>query len=126
LATGPASPRSPIPLPAPPSWVAADLADMGVDLPAAAVWSGLLAAPFVAAGAGAIVGGPGAAAVGLVAVPAGAVCLRRLWRGRGDARLEAALPGALDAVARSLRSGASLRHAIGEAGESTPAPLGAD
>ena len=117
---------SPLPLPAPPSWLAADLADMGVDLPAAAVWSGLLAAPFVAAAAGAIIGGPGAAAVGLVAVPAGAACLRRLWRGRGDARVEAALPGALDAVARSLRSGASLRQAIGEAGESTPAPLGDD
>ena len=115
-----------MPLPAPPAWLAADLADMGVDLAPAAVWSGLLAAPLVAAAVGAIVGGPGPAVVGLVAVPAGAVGLRRLWRGRGDARVEATLPAAIDAVARSLRSGASLRQAIGEAAESTTGLLGDD
>jgi tight adherence protein B len=39
----------------------------------------------------------------------------RLLRHRGEAELEEALPGAVEAIARGLRSGASLRQALAEA-----------
>jgi tight adherence protein B len=44
--------------------------------------------------------------------------------GRGDRLVEEALPGALEAVARGLRSGASLVQSIHEAGAATPGRLG--
>jgi tight adherence protein B len=50
--------------------------------------------------------------------------VQRSRRGRGDARFEAALPAALEAVARTLRSGASIRQAVEEAAAATPGPLG--
>jgi len=62
----------------------------------------------------------GAAALGI----AGPAVFLRSRRGRGDARLEAALPGALEAVARALRTGASLRQAVAEAASRTRGPLG--
>jgi len=49
-----------------------------------------------------------------------------LLHGRVDRAVERELPVALDAVARSLRSGASLRQAVGEAADAVPGPLGAD
>ena len=48
----------------------------------------------------------------------------RLLRHRGHAALEAALPAAVEEVARGLRSGASLRQALEEAGRATPGPTG--
>jgi tight adherence protein B len=45
-------------------------------------------------------------------------------RGRGAALVEAALPECLESVARALRSGASLRQAVGEAATTTPGALG--
>ena len=84
------------------------------------------------AGAGALLvavalaGGLGAAAVA-AATAAGAPLLAwRLLRHRGAGRVEAALPAAVEEVARSLRSGASLRQAVAEAAGATPAPLGPD
>jgi tight adherence protein B len=83
------------------------------------------------------VGGVGL--VGLVAIPAAGAPLALLatsaavvgsWlvlrsrRGQGDARLERALPEALEAAARSLRSGASLRQAIAEAAATASGRLG--
>jgi tight adherence protein B len=50
----------------------------------------------------------------------------RANRGRAAARLQAALPAAVEAVARALRSGAGLRAALREAGATTPGALGAD
>jgi tight adherence protein B len=47
-------------------------------------------------------------------------------RGRSATRLEQALPGALEAVARSLRSGASLRAAVAEAAAVTDGRLGSE
>jgi len=45
---------------------------------------------------------------------------------RGNDRVERDLPDALDAVARSLRSGASLRQALGEASRRSPEPLASE
>jgi tight adherence protein B len=50
----------------------------------------------------------------------------RLLRARRDRQLELALPDALDAVARSLRSGASMRQAVAEAAEAVRGLLRAD
>jgi tight adherence protein B len=78
-------------------------------------WWGWVGASVVAALAALKMGGPGLAALVLVTavlLPGGAWLV---WRTRGDGQLEAALPDTLEAVARSLRSGASLRLAIGEA-----------
>ena len=47
----------------------------------------------------------------------------RLLRARRARQLEANLPDALDAVARSLRSGGSLRNAVGEAAAAVRGPL---
>ena len=93
---------------------ALDEADLPVPVPLAwTAWVGALAVgPLVAA----VVGGPGLAGVAALGLVAGPVLVVRTRRGRADARLEQALPGALEAVARSLRSGASLRQAVEEAG----------
>jgi hypothetical protein len=50
----------------------------------------------------------------------------RLMASRRDRRLEAALPDVLDGVARSLRSGGSLRQAIAEAATGATGALAAD
>lgn len=47
----------------------------------------------------------------------------RLLRGRRDRQVEQTLPDALDAVARSLRSGGSLRQAVDEAASAVRGPL---
>ena len=50
----------------------------------------------------------------------------RLLRARRDRQLEQTLPDALDAVARSLRSGGSLRQAVEEAAVAVRGPLQAE
>ena len=50
--------------------------------------------------------------------------LARLRRSRALEGMERALPAALEGMARSLRSGASLRQAVEEAGRTVPGPLG--
>lgn len=103
-------------LPAPPPRVAAALADADVPVAPALAWALWLGA----AGGGSLValvaGGPGLAGVAGGALVAGPALVLRTRRGRADARIEQALPVALEAVARSLRSGASLRQAVEEAG----------
>jgi Flp pilus assembly protein TadB len=51
---------------------------------------------------------------------------RRRWTlpARPSVRVDTALPDALESMARSLRSGSSLRIAIAEAGAAAPTPLG--
>jgi tight adherence protein B len=48
----------------------------------------------------------------------------RLLPWRAGRMIDAALPEAVEAMARSLRSGATLSHALAEVGCVTPAPLG--
>ena len=107
-----------------PAWFARALDDAAIGIEPATAWTGATAGACLLALTGAIVGGlplmllTGVAASGGVAV----VVLGR--RGRAATRLEAALPGALEAVARSLRSGASLRVAVAEAAAVTDGRLG--
>lgn len=111
--------------PPPPRLIEA-LADAGVDAPAEAVWAmqltALVAGPVIAAAA---VGPGGAVAVAVLAALGPAAALRAM-RGRGTARYEAGLAPALEALARSLRSGAGIRTALGEAGAGAPPGLQAD
>lgn len=112
--------------PRPPGWLASRLDDAGVAVDPATVWTlwlgGSGAFTFSALGAA----GPGAAALAVAVTVAGPALAWRLLRHRGTARLEAALPGAVDSMAAGLRSGASLRQAVAEAARATPALLGSD
>lgn len=110
----------------PPSWVGSALTDTGLAVDPPRAWSMWLVSLAVAAVAGAAAGGAGAAAVAVGAVVATPLVAWRLLRRRAGDRLEAALPAAVDAVARSLRSGVSLRLAIAEAAAVTPGPLAAE
>jgi tight adherence protein B len=100
----------------PPPRVAVSLREADLPLPADVAWTAWLVSlglgPLVAVAAG----GPGLAGVVVLALVVGPLVMIRSRAGRADERLEQALPGALEAVARSLRSGASLRQAVEEAG----------
>jgi tight adherence protein B len=99
-----------------PPRVAVALTEADLPVRAAVAWTVWLAALIVGPLAATIVGGPGLGGVAVLALLLGPFMVVRTRRGRADARLEQALPGALEAVARSLRSGASLRQAVEEAG----------
>jgi tight adherence protein B len=99
-------------------------ADLGAD--GALLWTAFVVAVAVGVPVALVAAGPGLAvvvAVGLVVGPAVALALSG---DRRDRRLEAALPDALEAVARALRSGASLRLALAEAAPAVPGALGHD
>jgi tight adherence protein B len=85
------------------------------------LWIG---AAVVTTAAGAMLGGPVLAAAGAVLGVVAPLVVLRVRRGASAAAAEANLPGALEAVARGLRSGGSLRQAIAETASSTPGALG--
>ena len=110
----------------PPAWFTERLASLDPGLRPHVVWHAWLIV-MVTVPLGLLwSAGPGPAGLSLVVATAGPVVGWRANRGRADARLQAALPAALEAVARSLRSGAALQGAVAEAGAATPGPLGAD
>jgi tight adherence protein B len=116
---GGGAPRRRPPLLTPPPRVAAALADADLAVPAALAWTAWVGSAVLGALVALVAGGPGLAGVAVAALVLGPALVLRTRRGRGDARIEQALPGALEAVARSLRSGASLRQAVEEAGGNT-------
>jgi tight adherence protein B len=79
-----------------------------------------------AAAIGLLAGGPAAGVVLAAAAAVGPVILLLTRRGRRAALADAALPDALDAMARALRGGASLGQAVDDAAGSAPAPLADD
>jgi len=100
----------------PPPRVAVALAEADLPGRASVTWTAWLTVMALGPLVAASVGGPGLGGVAVLGLLFGPVLVIRTRRGRADARLEQALPGALEAVARSLRSGASLRQAVEEAG----------
>jgi len=102
------------------------LAAAGIDVPVATVWHGWLAGGALLVIAGLAAGGPAAAALGAVLAAGGPWAVLATLHERADRLLEAALPEALEAVARSLRGGASVPTAVSEAGERLSGPLGGD
>ncbi|HUR17540.1 MAG TPA: type II secretion system F family protein [Acidimicrobiales bacterium] len=114
-----------VPLASPPAWVASALADADMDLDPARTWRLWLVTVLLAGAAGASAGAA-TAALAVAAVMAGPLVAWCLLRRRSDDRLEAALPEAVDAIARALRTGASLRLAVAEAAAATPGRLGTE
>jgi tight adherence protein B len=112
--------------PAAPGRLTLALADADVRAEADTVWRGWLCALAATVAAGVLVGGLGLALLAAAAVTVAPALALRARRGRGELALEAALPAALEAVARALRSGASLRQAVAEAAEVTPGALGSE
>jgi tight adherence protein B len=119
--TGPASGRRGAPAPFR-RRVAAALPEADPDR----VWWVVVGLAGVSAVGGALAGGPGLAAAGVAGVVGATGTAAHLARHRGDAAYEAVLPAALDALARALRSGASLVQAVGEAAGAVGGPVGAD
>ena len=109
-----------------PSWFARALDDGAVRLEPAAAWTATLAGVGLLAMTGAMVGGPVLSLLAAAAGAGGVAVLIAVRRGRSARLLEQALPGALEAVARSLRSGASLRAGLAEAASATDGRLGAE
>jgi len=99
----------------------AEAADL--NLPPARLWQGLAAIALLGAGYGALQAGLVGALLGAVVLEATAVAA--LWgnRHRRDQKIEAQLPGFLEAIARGLRTGLQLGPATVEAAATSPAPL---
>jgi tight adherence protein B len=110
----------------PPPWFARALADTALPVSPETAWTG-----WVTSGAIALLVAPvaGGLALGVVAVAvvagAGLLTLACL-RGRAARLADAALPEAVEAVARALRTGATLALAVAEVAERTDGPLGDD
>jgi tight adherence protein B len=102
-----------------PRWLVSRLTDAACPWPADRAWLvWLLSTTTVVLGALAV-GGPALALLaGALAVLAPVAVLWSL-RGRRDRLIERALPDALEAIARAVRSGASLRQALQEAAGTT-------
>lgn len=103
-------------------WLAAALPEADPDR----AWRALVLFVAAATVAGQLAGGPYVALVAFLAAVGAAATGVRLARHRADAAYEAVLPAALDGLARSLRSGASLVQALSEAAAAVPGPLGDD
>jgi tight adherence protein B len=113
-AMGGVTPHLPVP-----AWFARRLADAdaadraGPSSPATLFWTWVAAAA-VAIAVALHVGGPGLAALVVLALLVGPFVLLSALRTRRAAKADAALPEVLEGIARSLRSGASLRLAFAE------------
>lgn len=110
----------------PPPALARRLEAAAVPSDPAVAWAGwLLGVPLVSVTA-LVLSGPGLAALALLTLVVAPALVLQAGGGRRDRRLEAALPEALEGVARSLQSGASLRQALAEVAVATPGALGED
>jgi tight adherence protein B len=103
------------------AWAAAAL-----PVPASAVWPWWLLATTLGVAAAALFGGPGLALVGLAAAVGGPGGVLLARRGHAARQVEDALPELLDAVGRSLRTGATVTNALREAAAAAPAALDAE
>lgn len=119
-----ASPEAPAgPVSIPPAWVSAAVARAALPWPASKVWRWwAVLAPTVTVGAAAV-GGPVLAVLGAVAVIALPTALVVTRSSMADDRLDDALGPALESMARSVRSGASLRQAVYESAASGADPV---
>ena len=118
--------RHRVQLPAPPGWFgdACVAAELGPSPPT--LFAGVIAALVLASTAAMVVGGVPLAVLAAAAVAGGTTLVLRLAGDRADTRYETDLPLALELVARSLRSGASLVQALDEASAAHRGPVAAD
>lgn len=109
-----------------PARLSSALVDAAIDVSPDAMATGAVIGGGVAFAAGAVLGGPALALLLPTALGIGGVGALVALRGRGDRVYAQTLPLGLDLVARSLRTGASLHQAVGEAGDATPGSVGSD
>lgn len=108
-----------------PSVLRLAVTDLAVGVSPETVWVGWLTAGAIVPMLAFVAAGPALAALAAAAIATAPPVVWKANRGRRAARYEAALPVALEAVARSLRSGAVLKGALEEAA-ATNGVLGAD
>ncbi|MEA3020454.1 MAG: tight adherence protein [Actinomycetota bacterium] len=105
------------------SWLAGALRDAAIEVPTSTVRRAWIAGFALVVATALVAGGSQLAALASLAAAPGPVLALHLLRGRRDRLIDASLPDVLDAVARSLRSGASLRQAIDEAAAAAHGPM---
>jgi tight adherence protein B len=110
----------------PPARLSRALVDSAAPWPAQLVWPAWLGATAVVGILAFAAGGPGLVGVGLVTVVGAPVLALAATRERSVTQVEAALPDVLDAVARSLRSGVTVRQAVAEVADGSSGRLGTD
>jgi tight adherence protein B len=108
------------------TWLDAALARAAAPIMPSTARRAWMAGGAVLVAGGMAAGGPHLAIVVVVAATAGPPLALRMLRGRADQLVAAALPDSLDAVARSLRSGGSLRQSVEEAATAARGPLADD
>jgi tight adherence protein B len=113
-------------LPDPPPALVRRLHGAGLPFGARELWAGWMVALALAVPVGLVARGPGLAMVAVVVVVAAPAIALRAVAGRADRLVEDALPEALEGMARSLRSGTSLRQAVDETAAVTTGLLGTD
>jgi tight adherence protein B len=107
-----------------PAWFVGALADAALPVAPPDAWTGWVASGGVVALVALVAGGLPLAVVAVSAVAGGGVLTLACLRGRAARLADLALPDAVEALARSLRSGATLAQAIGEVARRTDGPLG--
>ncbi|MGH9244778.1 MAG: type II secretion system F family protein [Acidimicrobiales bacterium] len=110
----------------PPPWLVAWLSSAAVPFDHDRAWR-----VWLASGVGAVVvlatlAGPGGAVVAVVATTGLPAVVLRAQVGRDSLLIERALPSTLEAMARSLRSGGSVRLALAEATTTAAGPLASE
>jgi tight adherence protein B len=109
-----------------PTTIRRRIAQSGAALDPDAAWVVWAAGSVLIVGAIGVAVGAGAAVLAAVVVTAGPAVAIVMATRRRHQHVGTTLPGALDELARSLRSGASLAQAIAHAGAATPGPIGDD
>jgi tight adherence protein B len=115
-----------LPTLAAPAWLSRALDAAVIEVEPDLAWTVALAGVAGVGLAGAAIGGLPLAGLGVGAATGGLAMLLVRRRDRSSIAIEQALPTALDAVARSLRSGASLRVAVAEAAPATDGRLASE
>ena len=108
----------------PPAWFVRACADAVLPVPPPVAWTGWVWSSGFAAVPGAVAGRPALVLAGPVSVAAGGALALACRRGQAARTADAALPDVVDALARALRTGASLGQAITEVASAAPGPLG--
>jgi tight adherence protein B len=110
----------------PPACVRSALADTGWDVDPLLAWTTAVVGVAAATVFAFLVAGAGLAFVVPVTLTGAAALSLAFLRGRAARLVDAALPDAVDALARALRSGATLGQALQEVAADTGGPLGHD
>jgi tight adherence protein B len=110
----------------PPASVRSALADTGWDIDAQLAWTVAVVGVAAASVLAFLVAGAGLAFVVPVTLVGGAALALACLQGRAARLIDTALPDAVDALARSVRTGATIGQALREVAESAGGPLGHD